>query len=137
MSGHHRTIKLPVCTTTLRSKVDPCLYGTVDSTLKLLRTCYRRISEAASQLADESRILERLYYKGLNQHRNALFWRNISEIRRHTRRITEVGIQELAEQLRYSFFFQDTECVTISYLCLSTDIHPYYLTEMLLGSRNS
>ena len=107
MSGHHRTVKLPPCTTKPRSSIDPSLYGSVDAALKVLRSHSRRLTEAALQLANEYRILERLYYKSLNQHRNALFWRNITEVRRYGRRVHEFKLEIMVEELRHSFFLEN------------------------------
>ena len=50
------------------------------------------------------RVLERLYYKGVNQHRSALFWRKVKEVRRLGKRVLEVGLGGLLDDSRYSFY---------------------------------
>ncbi|KAF9238089.1 hypothetical protein BU15DRAFT_15488, partial [Melanogaster broomeanus] len=53
-----------------------------------------RLKAAVSSFTDELRILERLYYKSKNQHRMALFFKCVPEIRRYgkrTRRIRPPG----------------------------------------------
>jgi len=44
-----------------------------------------------SALVEEWQILERLYYKGKNQHRSALFWRHVGEVRRILKRMVGSG----------------------------------------------
>jgi hypothetical protein len=54
--------------------------------------------------ANEAQVLERLYYKGKNQHRGALFWRRVGETRRYSARLGGIHIDDVVEILRYSFF---------------------------------
>jgi len=53
---------------------------------------------------NESQVLERLYYKGRNQHRGALFWRRVVEVRRYSGRLEGIRIDNVVEILRHSFF---------------------------------
>jgi hypothetical protein len=57
--------------------------------------------------SEELQILERLYYKGKNQHRAALFWKRVSEVRRYARRLDGVGLPDVVERLHRSFFGDD------------------------------
>lgn len=75
--------------------------------LKDLRSCAQRLAPLLSALEDEMRILERLYYKGRNQHRSALFWRKVEEMRRYGKRILELQSFEQVDSLRYSFYVGD------------------------------
>ncbi|KII88572.1 hypothetical protein PLICRDRAFT_110740 [Plicaturopsis crispa FD-325 SS-3] len=87
-----------------RSSLDPSSYAPIDSILKNLKTCSRRLQTALSAHRDEMQILERLHYKGKNQHRSALFWRRVTEIRRYGMRLHGVGLYGILETLRASFF---------------------------------
>ena len=75
--------------------------------LKDLRSCAQRLAPLLSALEDEMRILERLYYKGRNQHRSASFWRKVEEMRRYGKRILELQSFEQVDSLRYSFYVGD------------------------------
>ena len=66
------------------------------------------------------RVLERLYYKGVNQHRNALFWRKVKEVRRLGKRVLEVRLGGLLDDLRYSFY------------CVGEDEERKYVLQLLL-----
>ncbi|EGN93226.1 hypothetical protein SERLA73DRAFT_16640, partial [Serpula lacrymans var. lacrymans S7.3] len=76
----------------------------VDASLKDLKTCSRRLQTVSAIVGDELKILERLYYKGKNQHRSALFWKRVVEIRRYGRRLSEASLWETLELFRCSFF---------------------------------
>jgi hypothetical protein len=58
---------------------------------------------------NELKILERLYYKGKNQHRAALFWKRVAEIRRCGQRLDKVGVLDIVERLRCSFFGHESK----------------------------
>ena len=83
------------------------MHGRIDMLLKDLRSCAQRLAPLLSALEDEMRILERLYYKGRNQHRSALFWRKVEEMRRYGKRILELQSFEQMDSLRYSFYVGD------------------------------
>jgi len=53
--------------------------------------------------------LHQLYYKGKNQHRAALFWRRVVEMRRYGDRVQELDLPSLVDSLRYSFFGQELQ----------------------------
>lgn len=82
-------------------------HSTIDSCLKTLRTTVRNVSAFEEALAEEAQILERLYYKSKNQHRSALFWRHVCEIRRICGRIMTLDkkgkVGRCLDTLRSSF----------------------------------
>lgn len=78
--------------------------SSIDSILKDLKICTRRLHTAFQSQQMELQILERLYYKGKNQHRSALFWRRIEEIRRYGLRLTRQDTHSLVEGMRMSFW---------------------------------
>ena len=79
----------------------------VDAFLKELRSYSQQVSPLVSCLNDELRILERMYYKGVNQHRSAIFWRRVEETRKLGRRIAEIRLGDLIEDLRYAFYLPE------------------------------
>ncbi|KAL5490473.1 hypothetical protein ACEPAI_5306 [Sanghuangporus weigelae] len=87
-----------------RTDIDVSLCPRIDACLKAARQCAQQIAPFESCLQDEMRILERLYYKSVNQHRSALFWRRVKEVRRLGRRVLEVRLLGLLDDLRYSFY---------------------------------
>ena len=88
-------------------------HAQIDVSLKELRTVSRRLGAFATPYADELRVLERIYYKGKHQHRAALFWRKVAEVRRLGARIAETAIPELVDGVRHSCYGAEgrSECV--------------------------
>lgn len=99
-----RYARQPKLQATKRSVANASLNVKCDSSLKELRSCSRQLSSILSCLEDELRLLERLYYKGVNQHRSAMFWHKVEEIRRLGARLLEVQLLDLTDGLRYSFY---------------------------------
>ncbi|EGO18610.1 hypothetical protein SERLADRAFT_443945 [Serpula lacrymans var. lacrymans S7.9] len=99
-----RYCKPPPLVCSPRNSIDPISYPLVDASLKDLKTCSRRLQTVSAIVGDELKILERLYYKGKNQHRSALFWKRVVEIRRYGRRLSEASLWETLELFRCSFF---------------------------------
>ena len=87
-----------------RTFLDVSVYPRIDSILKQLRTCTRRLQNLLSLHRDEIQVLERLYYKGKNQHRTALFWQRVAEIRKYGDRLERMELFDLMESLRLSFW---------------------------------
>ncbi|KZT68972.1 hypothetical protein DAEQUDRAFT_727148 [Daedalea quercina L-15889] len=87
-----------------KASLDSAAQSDINSVLKQLKTCTRRLQTALASHALEMQVLERLYYKGKNQHRTALFWRNVTEIRRYGERMAGMGLYGLAERMRISFW---------------------------------
>jgi hypothetical protein len=72
--------------------------------LKELKSCSRRLQTTFSAYHDELQILERLFYKGKNQHRSALFWKRAAEMKRYGERLDALGFPDMFALLRSSFF---------------------------------
>lgn len=87
-----------------RASLENSLRSTVDTILKDLKACSRRLQAALASYQDEMQVLERLYYRSKNQHRAALFFKRISEIRRYGWRLLEVNMAEDVHLLRASFY---------------------------------
>ncbi|KDQ60870.1 hypothetical protein JAAARDRAFT_565027 [Jaapia argillacea MUCL 33604] len=87
-----------------RSSLDASLLTSVDSALKDLKGCCRQLQTLLSVHADEVQVLERLHYKGKNQHRSAIFWNRADEMRRFGLRLKEMNLGNLLDVLRSSFF---------------------------------
>lgn len=108
----------PKLCSTPRSNVSKTVARSVDTVLKELRACSRQFAALEPCLQDELLILERLYYKGVNQHRMAKFWKRVQELRRLGKRILEIELLSLVEDLRYAFYvnegFERTYVVVIS-----------------------
>ncbi|KAH9946177.1 uncharacterized protein BXZ73DRAFT_37079 [Epithele typhae] len=81
----------------------------VDALLKRLRTCTRRLRVVLASHRTELQVLERLYYKGKNQHRTALFWQRVAEMRRYGGRVEEMHLWDVVESLRLSFWGEASE----------------------------
>ncbi|KAG1865252.1 hypothetical protein C8R48DRAFT_706571 [Suillus tomentosus] len=87
-----------------RASLENSSHSTVDGILKDLKACSRRLQAALASYQDEMKVLERLYYRSKNQHRAALFFKRISEIRRYGWRLLEVNMVEDVHLLRASFY---------------------------------
>jgi trans-aconitate methyltransferase len=92
-----------------KSSLDATLHPHIDSALKQLKSCARSLQLVLSTFSDELQILHRLYYKGKNQHRPALFWRRVTEMRRYADRVEELSLLSLVDSLRYSFFGEEAQ----------------------------
>lgn len=107
MPAARRCAKPPKLNSNPRSGISQPVARKVDVVLKDLRTCSRQLSISQPCLSDEMRILERLYYKGVNQHRAAKFWKGVQDIRRCCKRVAEVDLLSIVENLRYAFYVND------------------------------
>ncbi|KAI9064359.1 hypothetical protein FKP32DRAFT_1570669 [Trametes sanguinea] len=104
MAAVRRHAKPPTLVCTPRASVDAAHTPTIDSVLKQLKACSRRLQAALSTHRTELQVLERLYYKGKNQHRTALFWQRVAEMRRLGGRVDEMHIDDVVESLRLAFW---------------------------------
>jgi hypothetical protein len=89
-----------------RSYLPTQLHSTIDSCLKALKMAIKAFTTLEAALAEEGQILERLYYKGKNQHRSALFWRHVGEMRRIFKRMSSSSkfrTSNALERVRASF----------------------------------
>ncbi|KAJ7774673.1 hypothetical protein DFH07DRAFT_800468 [Mycena maculata] len=109
VSSFPRSRKPPRLTRAAKASLDQPLHSTIDAALKELKTCARRLQPVFATFSDELQILHRLYYKGKNQHRPALFWRRVAEMRRYGDRVQELSLLSLVDSLRYSFFGEDLQ----------------------------
>ncbi len=91
-----------VCSPRTSLQTEKC--PAVDAVLKQLRACSRRLQAVLSSYRTELQVLERLYYKGKNQHRTALFWQRVAEMRKLGERVDEMHIDDVVESLRLSFW---------------------------------
>ena len=103
----HVNIPSPICSP--RNTLTTVQQGNVDAVLKDLKACTRRLQAALASFQIELQILEKLYYKGNNQHRTALFWRRVADVRRFGRRLETLKIQESLDTIRLSFWGQPSE----------------------------
>src|SRR6266436_1779555 len=93
----------PPLSSSPRASIDPSSYPSIDSVLKELKSCSRRLQTTFSAYHDELQILERLFYKGKNQHRSALFWKRAAEMKRYGERLDALGFPDIFALLRSSF----------------------------------
>ncbi|KAK0459684.1 uncharacterized protein EV420DRAFT_283504 [Desarmillaria tabescens] len=87
-----------------RDTLNQALHFPVDSALKNLKKCRNHLKTILATYQDEREILERLYYKGKNQHRSALFWKRVVETRRYSNRLNELDPVMLIDDMQQSFF---------------------------------
>jgi len=92
-----------------RSSLSTSSSASVDTILKDFKVFSRHLRTVVSAQGNELHILERLYYKGKNQHRAALFWKRVAEIRKYGQRLDRVGICDIVERLRRSFFGEEAQ----------------------------
>ncbi|KAJ7470720.1 hypothetical protein FB451DRAFT_349692 [Mycena latifolia] len=108
-SSIRRSRQAPPLSRTVKASLEPNLHPNIDAALKDLKICARRLQPVLATFSDELQILHRLYYKGKNQHRPALFWRRVAEMRRYADRVEELSLLSLVDSLRYSFFGEDLQ----------------------------
>jgi hypothetical protein len=104
MSPRPLAISFPLSSLVSKSAVDPSTYAYTDLALKRLKSVSRRLSATLASFQDESRLLERLYYKGKNQHKISLFWRYIEEVRRLCNRLVAVDLMGVVTRVRHAFY---------------------------------
>ena len=104
-----RTVNIPPATCLPRSTLDASIHSSIDSALKDLKQCTKRLQTALATQQVDLQVLEKLYYKGNNQHRTALFWRRVSDIRRFGRRLEGADVYGLVETFHLSFWGNETQ----------------------------
>jgi hypothetical protein len=87
-----------------RNSLHASKFSSIDTVLKDLKLYSRLLHAILSSHKNESHILERLYYKSKNQHRSALFWRHVCEMRRFAKRLEEFNVVVVLDSLRATFF---------------------------------
>lgn len=90
-----------------RASVEAVHYAAIDNELKSLKLLSRRIQSAIAAHLAELQILHRLFYKNKNQHRGALFWRNISEVRRYAEKLQDLDVLNAINAFRNAFHGED------------------------------
>ena len=106
-------------TTVPRSTLAHTHHREIDAILKDLKFCSRRLKSALDGFKDELRTLERLYYKCKSQHRMALFFKRVLEMRRYGRLLTELDILERVDLLRAAFVGLDRTDEWVTATCLA------------------
>jgi len=86
-----------------RASIHASQHPVVDSQLKLLKLLTRRLQSVANIHEAELLILHRLFYKNKNQHRSAVFWRNVSEIRRYSQHVVSLKLLDNLQSLHLIF----------------------------------
>ncbi|KAH9484295.1 hypothetical protein JR316_0003776 [Psilocybe cubensis] len=89
---------------TARASLHPSRHGSIDIELKALKIHSRRLQSLLTIHATELQVLHRLYYKNKNQHRGALFWRNVTEMRRFLEKIEKLKLLDSTNSLRSTFY---------------------------------
>ena len=80
---------------------------TIDSQLKSLKLITHRFQSSLTLHETELKILQRLIYRNSNQHRSALFWRNVAELHRYSERLGNLRFLDKIQSLRYIFHGSD------------------------------
>jgi hypothetical protein len=76
---------------------------TINRLLKELKFGHKNVRSSQKQLFTEMHLLERVYYKGKNQHGLSLFWRSVASVRRMAARVYETNLPRLLEILGSMF----------------------------------
>ncbi|CAE6421636.1 unnamed protein product [Rhizoctonia solani] len=71
--------------------------------LKQLKSGHKNARNSQKLLFTEMHLLERVYYKGKNQHGLSLFWRSVVSVRRMSARVYETNLPGLLEVLGSMF----------------------------------
>ncbi|KAF8590559.1 hypothetical protein K439DRAFT_1300817, partial [Ramaria rubella] len=90
-----------------RCSIEFSRHSSIDISLKDFRNVAQRTLTFSTSFSNELQLLNRIFYKGKNQHRSAIFWRKIQEVRRLGTRIKELNIPRLVEDWRYAFYTED------------------------------
>ena len=89
---------------TPRLSLDSTVHSTVDNVLKELKTASRELQKIFVSFRLELELLDRLFYKNKNQHRGALFWRKVTEMRRFGHKLDNHKPDGLVEDARRWFW---------------------------------
>lgn len=87
-----------------RTTLDARLHSDVDLFLKTLKGSHKRFQTAFASMQVEGQVLERIFYKGKNQHRGSLLWRKLSDLRKFTRRTEALAPSQTMTAFCQSFF---------------------------------
>ena len=87
-----------------RSSLDSRIHSTVDGVLKEFRPASKELQKIFASFRLELELLDRLFYKNKNQHRGALFWRKVTEMRRFCHKLDNHKPDGLVENTRRWFW---------------------------------
>lgn len=107
-NAKRRKLQFPRYSSTAKEQLEQALVTSVDACLKELRKIIRKLSTTFEAHAVEVAIIQRIVYKSRNQHKNSLFWRNLTETRRMAARVEEVAIGSLIDSFRSTFYSEAT-----------------------------
>jgi hypothetical protein len=116
-----RTAATPRTVCTPKSQLAESQHGAVGAQLKRLKLAGRELKHQLTAFDAESRVLERVYYKGKNQHRAAVFWQRFVEIRKYAARLAGMHLDETVERLRVAFFGEAAELKSVH--CYPAKLH--------------
>ena len=97
----------------VRSQVDKDIHPAVDIALRDLKKFSRRLHATFDAFSEELQVLDRVFYKGKNQHRSALFFRRVTDIRKFSQRIAEYNAPQIVDSCRCSFFGPDAQAKSV------------------------
>lgn len=86
-----------------RESIPYAALATIDGALKALRLASKRVNATVSSHELELGILVRVHYKNKNQHRGALFWRKVEDVKRFATRLHEMDLPALLDHTRLAF----------------------------------
>lgn len=87
-----------------RQSLDSQIHSAIDDVLKGFRSASRELRKIFISFRLELELLDRLFYKNKNQHRGALFWRKVTEMRRFCRKLDRLQPDALVEDTRRWFW---------------------------------
>ncbi|KAG8759988.1 hypothetical protein FRC14_004430 [Serendipita sp. 396] len=99
-----RRFHLPETRQKPRNELESTKIPAIDAFLKALRPYSRRVSNLVHSHANEVQVLQKIVYKSKNQHKNAVFWRGVVELRRFACRIEEASLFQLIDASRNAFY---------------------------------
>ncbi|KAL1706102.1 hypothetical protein EV121DRAFT_279052 [Schizophyllum commune] len=108
-AAFRREPKPPKPVLSVRSQVDKDIHPAVDIALRDLKKFSRRLHASFDAFSEELQVLDRVFYKGKNQHRSALFFRRVADIRKFSRLIAEYNAPQIVDSCRCSFFGPDAQ----------------------------
>ena len=102
--SRQHTLMPPSVKFTPRSSLDSRIHSTVDGVLKEYKLASRELQKIFTSFRLELELLDRLFYKNKNQHRGALFWRKVTEMRRFCHKLNRHTPDGLVEGVRRWFW---------------------------------
>ena len=87
-----------------RHGLDIAAQESVNAFLKSLKAYVRKLGGIFAQHTTELAVLERVYYKGKNQHHASLLWQRVCEMRRFGKKAEAININGILDTLRATFY---------------------------------